>query len=223
MTKLHSAAEERPQRFLIRYQCGAGGDMEAQADQLSEKGLFIHTESASPVNSLVTLQLTLPGSTGLPIRATATVVYSNPFRPFVPSALPPGMGVKFTVLTDNDRERIFGYVNALQPGGQELIKVDLGNRPQRRVAAPPEHAAAPVDAFNAAAEAALGGGDSKDRPSKAKSARGAKPSRAGEAVDDPLWQRLWKRLNQPVGANPASSTKEKGAKSSKPSRPKGKS
>ncbi|MBK7973585.1 MAG: PilZ domain-containing protein [Deltaproteobacteria bacterium] len=224
------ASRQAPTRFPVRYQSSDGHDVEAEAEQLNEKGMFIHTQAASPVNSMLTLQVTLPGTSGVPIRATASVIYSNPFRPFVPSALPPGMGVKFTMLADSDRQRIFDFVNALTTGVQEIIKVDLGNKPQRRIPQPVQ-AAAPIDALDAAANAALGFSSARPKDGKKSEAarrggRGPRPEAADEpsAGPEPFWTRLWKKLNQPVGGDDPKAVKGKSARPDpRPKRPKGKS
>lgn len=223
------APRPTPGRIPVRYQSSDGHDVEAEAEQLNEKGMFIHTQAASPVNSMLSLQVTLPGTTGAPIRATASVIYSNPFRPFVPSALPPGMGVKFTMLADSDRQRIFDFVNVLSTGASEIIKVDVGNKPQRRIPQPVE-APAPVDALDAAANAALGfsgerGKDGKKSEATRRSGRGAKGGAAadGPAGSETIWSRLWKKLNQPVGGDDPKAAKGKSARpDARPKRPKGK-
>ena len=220
------ASRPASNRIPIRYQSSDGHDVEAEGEQLNERGMFIHTQAASPVNSMLSLQVTLPGTTGAPIRATASVIYSNPFRPFVPSALPPGMGVKFTMLAESDRQRIFDFVNVLSTGASEIIKVDVGNKPQRRIAQPVQ-APAPVDALDAAANAALGISSerSKDGRKSDNSRRGGRsakgePADDGSAGPETFWSRLWKKLNQPVGNNDPKAAKGKAAK---PKRPKGKS
>ncbi|MFN7956227.1 MAG: hypothetical protein U0610_31250 [bacterium] len=225
-------AQPKPHRYPVRYQASDGLDVEAEAEQLTDKGVFVHTQAASPVNSLITLQLTLPGMKGPPIRATASVVYSNPYRPFVPSALPPGMGLKFTLLAELDRQRIFDFVNALTSGNQDLIKVDAGKRPHRRIA-PAVEAPPPLDALNAAAEAAMGnaGGRGKERNKAEAPARpGRGKSRERESADsadgapESLFARLWKKLNQPVGGTATKPAPGKSAPAgAKAKRPKGKS
>lgn len=227
----HAHATHRPStRFPVRYQSSDGHDVEAEAEQLNEKGMFIHTQAASPVNSMLTLQVTLPGTSGVPIRATASVIYSNPFRPFVPSALPPGMGVKFTMLADSDRQRIFDFVNALTTGASEIIKVDVGNKPQRRIPQPVQ-APAPVDALDAAANAALGLGSERKKDGRKaetvrRNGRGAQAESADATSAGPqsFWIRLWKKLNQPVGGTDPKPAKGKSARpETRPKRPKGKS
>lgn len=227
----HAHASRPPStRLPVRYQSSDGHDVEAEAEQLNEKGMFIHTQAASPVNSMLTLQVTLPGTTGVPIRATASVIYSNPFRPFVPSALPPGMGVKFTMLADSDRQRIFDFVNSLTSGVSEIIKVDVGNRPQRRVPQPAQ-AAAPIDALDAAASAVLSAAGDRSKDGKRseaarRGARGAKGEAAAEVSAGPetFWSRIWKKLNQPVGGDDPKAAKGKSARpEARAKRPKGKS
>lgn len=227
----HARASHLPStRFPVRYQSSDGHDVEAEAEQLNEKGMFIHTQAASPVNSMLTLQVTLPGTSGVPIRATASVIYSNPFRPFVPSALPPGMGVKFTMLADSDRQRIFDFVNALTSGASEIIKVDVGNKPQRRIPQPVQ-APAPLDALDAAANAALGLGGERNKDGRRpesvrRGGRGAQSEAAdaASAAPEPFWIRLWKKLNQPVGgADPKAAKGKSSRPAARPKRPKGKS
>ncbi len=224
MSRAADRSRPTPHRYPVRYQASDGLDVEAEAEQLTDKGVFVHTQAASPVNSLVTLQITLPGMKGPPIRATASVVYSNPFRPFVPSALPPGMGLKFTLLAEVDRQRIFDFVNALSTGNQDLIKVDAGKRSHRRLT-PAVEAPPPVDALDAAAQAAIGGfgGSGKERnrsEAQARGFRGKHREAAGPAGDEPqsLFARLWQKLNQPVGGT----TKNAVAKSSAPKSASGK-
>jgi uncharacterized protein (TIGR02266 family) len=78
---------------------------------INEGGLFIETEKPKTIGTEVTMHFSLPGSedgietVGRVVRISAGDAFS-----------PPGMGIEFDELTDDDRVRIDAIVRALRSG-----------------------------------------------------------------------------------------------------------
>ncbi len=78
---------------------------------ISAGGMFLKTERAHPINSLLELEFSLPGREGV-ISASARVVRTVP--PGNRGGYDPGMGVEFTDIGAEDAESIREFVR--EPG-----------------------------------------------------------------------------------------------------------
>lgn len=74
---------------------------------LSEGGLYLRTPSSPDAGTVLRLRLTLPQDTQ-PIRAAATVVHRMPLGTTMEQE--PGMGLRFSTLSDQDLQRIRQFV-----------------------------------------------------------------------------------------------------------------
>ena len=75
---------------------------------ISEGGVFIHTDDAFPLDTMVFLHIKLPEATDI-IEAQGKVVWSNPKggRGYFPK----GMGIQFVEIRPEDVENINKFVN----------------------------------------------------------------------------------------------------------------
>lgn len=75
---------------------------------ISKGGVFIHTDDASPLDTMVLLHIKLPGAPDI-IETQGKVVWSNPKggRGY----LPRGMGIQFVKIRPADLETINKFVN----------------------------------------------------------------------------------------------------------------
>jgi uncharacterized protein (TIGR02266 family) len=79
---------------------------------ISKGGLFLKTDDAYPLNTIVFLRFTMPGDTE-PVETEGKVVWSNTSR--IKEVFPRGMGIKFLKLKPNDAEKIKKFVDAHLP------------------------------------------------------------------------------------------------------------
>ena len=76
---------------------------------ISKGGLFINTDEALPIDTIVFLRFTLPGDTKL-IETEGKVVWCNTTKER--GYFPRGMGIKFLKLKSDDAEKIKIFVDA---------------------------------------------------------------------------------------------------------------
>ena len=74
-----------------------------RCSDLSEGGLYLETDVSFPIDTIVDLRFKLLDSDADPIRVQARVFYIHPTI---------GLGLQFTNLSDEDRERIKKFVDA---------------------------------------------------------------------------------------------------------------
>jgi len=79
---------------------------------INEGGLFIETEKPREPGTEVSMQFSLPGSDEV-VRTVGRVVRTVAGD----DASPPGMGIEFDELTDDDRRRINEIIRALRADG----------------------------------------------------------------------------------------------------------
>jgi uncharacterized protein (TIGR02266 family) len=75
---------------------------------ISKGGLFIRTDEALPLNTIVFLRFTMPGDTK-PIETEGKVVWCNTNK--AKGYFPRGMGIKFLNLNSDDAEKIKYFVD----------------------------------------------------------------------------------------------------------------
>ena len=113
-----------PFRAFVKYQDSNGIEYKTVTDDISEWGLFIQTDSPFPVGSLLSIEITFPPllskaiSPLLPkeqrkgIKATVETV--NVVGEQLPKTMPSGMGVKFTDISEEDREAIMTLISEVK-------------------------------------------------------------------------------------------------------------
>ena len=77
---------------------------------ISEMGIFIRSDEPFPVGTTLHMRFTPDGQE--PIEVSGEVTWVNPYRPFGDN-LNPGMGVSFTGLSSELRERIVALVRTV--------------------------------------------------------------------------------------------------------------
>ncbi len=77
---------------------------------ISEMGIFIHSETPPDLDRPVRLQFSVPGEE--PMDIEGVVAWINPYRPHGEN-LNPGFGVRFTNLSPEQRERLVALVHAI--------------------------------------------------------------------------------------------------------------
>jgi len=75
---------------------------------ISNGGLFLKTDNAYPLDTIVFLRFTMPGDTQ-PIKTEGKVVWCNTTKR--KGYFPRGMGIKFLKLEPNDAEKINKFVD----------------------------------------------------------------------------------------------------------------
>lgn len=79
-----------------------GVSFEGRIADLSEGGFFIDTLNPLPEETVITFRFHLPGAESeTPLTGEGRVAWMHPFQ---------GMGVSFTFLSDEDRERLSRYL-----------------------------------------------------------------------------------------------------------------
>ena len=77
-------------------------------ENISEGGVFISSDSQIPLGTVVTLKFVLPSGT---VSATGEVRWHRPQT----STQSSGVGVRFTNLSDEDKERVMAFLEKRQP------------------------------------------------------------------------------------------------------------
>jgi uncharacterized protein (TIGR02266 family) len=99
-----------PARFAVRFRSVAEFKQE-YATNISAGGLFIRTEAPPAMNSVIDVELQLPG--GAPVEAKALVVHRVSTEEAAQHKVEPGVGVQFVQADDRFRERIDRFVAEL--------------------------------------------------------------------------------------------------------------
>jgi uncharacterized protein (TIGR02266 family) len=104
------ATARYPARFAVRF--GTVDEFKREyATNISAGGLFIHTEAPPEMNSLIDVELELPG--GTPVSGKALVVHRVSPAEAAQRNVEPGVGVQFVQADDRFRERIDVFVAEL--------------------------------------------------------------------------------------------------------------
>lgn len=96
------------ENILVRYQIDESL-FTGYSFNISTGGVFIRTVYPPPENTQMELSFNLPRG-GKPIRTTGTVVWRSEYRPDAPMDYPPGIGVKFTAIDQQDRRAITDHI-----------------------------------------------------------------------------------------------------------------
>ena len=96
------------ENILVRYQIDESL-FTGYSFNISTGGVFIRTVVPPPENTRLELSFSLPRGSK-PIRTAGTVVWRSEYRPDAPMAYPPGIGVKFTAIEQQDRRAITDHI-----------------------------------------------------------------------------------------------------------------
>jgi uncharacterized protein (TIGR02266 family) len=103
------------QRFSIETEIGFQSDSNFYTgftEDVSEGGLFVATYDRKPIGSKLCVNFTLPD--GHLVSTEGTVRWVRDYNQSTPN-LTPGMGVQFTGLAGEDRDRINGFLHMREP------------------------------------------------------------------------------------------------------------
>jgi len=106
-----------PSRFPV--QCGKDPKKlrAAQALNINAGGLFVETDRLHPVDTLLTLEITLPAQKP-PFRVRGRVAWVNHPEWVKTSSLPSGMGIQFVEISDEAVAAVRNYTATADPDGQ---------------------------------------------------------------------------------------------------------
>ena len=107
------------------------GPIAALGRELGSTGLFVEMAEPPAVNSIVSLELTLP-DLGRTVTARCTVIYSNPRPSLAGSALRQGMGVKLQSLSHEDQQALDAHVQRARDKTTSVISTRRPERTPRR-------------------------------------------------------------------------------------------
>ena len=104
--------ERAPLRMQLNYRDATGGNFLIEhTTNISRGGIFIETEHPLPVGAQLAIQFDAEGSEGA-IELEGEVMWVNAWRTDGENPNP-GMGIRFTNLSDGDRETISSIVKAI--------------------------------------------------------------------------------------------------------------
>ena len=96
-------SEERMEVSLEAVWSGSGGNRPARITDLSEGGCFVDTTGGSFIGEQLTLRIVLPDGSSLEL--AGEVAHEQ---------LPVGFGLRFSNLTDEQREQLHAFINHLR-------------------------------------------------------------------------------------------------------------
>jgi type IV pilus assembly protein PilZ len=100
------------ERVLVDLEVDYGNEenyLFAYIRDISATGIFVRTNSPEPPGTRLNLRFTPPGRHE-PFELEGEVIWINRYRPGHSDNLHPGMGIRFIGLTDDDRERLVGFI-----------------------------------------------------------------------------------------------------------------
>lgn len=102
--------------FRVRYNTPEGQRFESRAGGIGGGGLFIESQSPLPVGTKLAMEFSLPEQPGEWLPARGIVAWVCPKADQY--TFSPGMGVRFTEVAQDIRERILALVKSAQGTGQ---------------------------------------------------------------------------------------------------------
>jgi type IV pilus assembly protein PilZ len=95
----------------LKYADEEGKEYEGLAGTISGGGLFLESHSLYPVGTSLRLEIKLPHHPDFPVCAAGEVVWTRP--KMERAVLFPGMGIKFSQISDEDKERVIEFVKII--------------------------------------------------------------------------------------------------------------
>lgn len=102
--------------FRVRYNSPEGLRFESRAGGIGGGGLFIESQTPLPVGTRLAMDFSLPEKSEEWVPAKGTVAWVCPKADQY--TFSPGMGVRFTEITEDVRDRIHALVKSIQNMGQ---------------------------------------------------------------------------------------------------------
>lgn len=102
--------------FRVRYHTPEGGQFESRAGGIGGGGLFIESQSPLPVGTKLAMEFSLPEKSEEWLPAKGSVAWVCPKADQY--TFSPGMGIRFTEIADEIRDRIHELVKITQNTGQ---------------------------------------------------------------------------------------------------------
>lgn len=102
--------------FRVRYHTPEGGRFESRAGGIGGGGLFIESQSPLPVGTKLAMEFSLPEKSEEWLPAKGSVAWVCPKADQY--TFSPGMGIRFTEIADEIRDRIHELVKITQNTGQ---------------------------------------------------------------------------------------------------------
>lgn len=102
--------------FRVRYNSPEGPRFESRAGGIGGGGLFIESQSPLPVGTRLAMEFSFPESPEEWMPAKGTVAWICPKADQY--TFSPGMGIRFTEIAENVRDRIHELVKSIQNMGQ---------------------------------------------------------------------------------------------------------
>lgn len=99
----------------LRYADHEGKEHEGMAGTIGGGGLFLESQSLYPVGTALRLEIKLPHHLDSPVRATGEVVWTR--AKMERAVLFPGMGIKFSEISSDDKKRVLEFVEIIIRGG----------------------------------------------------------------------------------------------------------
>jgi len=84
----------------------------AYITDLSQLGIFVHTDAPSPPGTRLTLRFMPPGHSA-PMDLEGEVMWINPVRAVQEGGRSPGMGIRFMEVTEQQREQLVDLVRTV--------------------------------------------------------------------------------------------------------------
>lgn len=117
--KIMSTKSEKQQRISNRFPVKLQVDYKSEgnflfenATNISEHGVFIHTDKPLQPGTFVELQFTLP-ETKDKLKVRGEVMWVNPYRKEQEKNYNPGMGVRFESLDELDKETLLNAIKRI--------------------------------------------------------------------------------------------------------------
>jgi type IV pilus assembly protein PilZ len=109
-----AAAQERRRspRVLVDLEVDYGDEdtyLFAYIRDISATGIFVQTKSPEPPGTELNVRFTPNGSEEI-LELEGEVIWVNPYRPGKRDSINPGMGIRFTTLTNEQRHRLVEFV-----------------------------------------------------------------------------------------------------------------
>ena len=102
--------------FRVRYNSPEGPQFESRAGGIGGGGLFIESQSPLPVGTRLTMEFSFPEKSEEWMPAKGTIAWICPKADQY--TFSPGMGVRFTEIAEDVRDRIHELVKSIQNMGQ---------------------------------------------------------------------------------------------------------
>src|SRR5262245_30885901 len=113
--------ERRAPRFPIQIRLdkdSLGLFTDSMIMNISKGGIFLHVPNPQPVGTTLELEFMLPGLDGKKehhMKVAGEVVWALDYNAIThPSLLHPGMGIRFTQISEKDKKAMLAYIEHLQ-------------------------------------------------------------------------------------------------------------